>query len=124
MLSLVLIVCTVILFFTIRKRKWYNSVISFLFFFLLMTECALGSVVYQNDTGYLQQQIDTLTTVNTEIEIWKETLDETLSDNPKLLNHLKDYLNEEIESNNTEILRCKNLQENRVKKYRWLLYFG
>ena len=125
MLSLVLILCVIVIFFAIRKKKKYlTSIGLFVSFCIFSSVFPMFVVVNQNDTGYLQRQIDTLTTVNLNMEDWIETLENSLSDNPPLLNHLKDYINKEIDSNNAEIIRCKNLQENRVEKYRWLLYFG
>ena len=40
------------------------------------------------------------------LKFWIDTLENSLSDNPSLLNHLKDYIKEEIDSNNAEILKC------------------
>ena len=92
--------------------------------FLIVTWFAmLFTVVNQNDTGYLQQQVDTLTEVNKQMENWIEIIENELSDNPELLNHVEEYLNEEINSNNEEISRCIGLQKDRVIPYRWWLYF-
>lgn len=52
-----------------------------------------------------------------------EIIDDELSDNPELLNHVKEYLNEEIISNNKKISQYTGLQEDRVIPYRWLIYF-
>lgn len=132
MLSLVLILCVIGVGVSIRKwRKhefWYYKVILLVCVWmgaiLIVSEIMLSVVVQQNDTDHLQQQVDTLTEVNKQMENWVEIIEDELSDNPQLLEHVEEHLNEEIASNNEEIRRCKGLQEDRVPLYRWLLYFG
>lgn len=132
MLSLVFILCLIGLPFSIRKwnkhkRCYYRITVDLCIvvsIFLIPTLLAMFTVVNQNDTGYLNQQIDTLTEVNKQIEDWIEIIKNDLSDNPQLSSHVQEYLNGEISSNNEEINRCMGLQKNRVKLYRWLLYFG
>lgn len=131
MLSLVLILFVIGMVIAMRKwqkrKLWYckiflgSSII--VLPFLIVTWFAMFTVVNQNDTGYLQQQVDTLTEVNKQMENWIEVIENELSDNPELLNHVEEYLNAEINSNNEEINRCIGLQEDRVIPYRWLIYF-
>lgn len=132
MLSLVIILYVIGIVFASRKgqknKLWYCKIllgsVIIVLPLLIVTWLAMFIVVNQNDTGYLQQQVDTLTEVNKQMENWVEIIEDELSDQPELLNHIEEYLNEEINSNNEEISRCIGLQENRVKPYRWLLYFG
>lgn len=130
-LSLVLILYVIGIVFL--KRKWQKRKLWYWRIFLGSCICVLPyliiawftmfTVVNQNGTGYLQQQIDTLTEVNKQKENRIEIIRNELSDNPELLNHVERYLNAEINSNNKKINRCIEFQENRVKIYRWLIYF-
>lgn len=131
MLSLVIILYVIGMVFAMRKwqkhKLWYCKILLgsgiIVLPFLIVTWFAMFTVVNQNDTGYLQQQVDTLTEVNKQMENWIEIIENELSDNPELLNHVGEYLNEEINSNNEEISRCIGLQKDRVIPYRWWLYF-
>ena len=131
MLSLIIILYGIGMMFAMRKWKkcnlWYCKILlrsyKIVFPFLIITWSALFTVVNQIDTAYSQQQIDTLTEVNKQMENLIEIIKDELSDNPELLNHVEEYLNEEINSNNEEISRCIGLQKDRVIPYRWWLYF-
>lgn len=96
----------------------------YLIIFLMASLYGMFKVIQQNDTGYLQNQVDTLTQANEKLEGWKKEVNEDLNDNPELLNYINNYIENEIEENNKEIIRCSGLQEDRVPLYRWLLYFG
>lgn len=128
MLSLLLILYVIVIIITLwkcQKRKvrctkllvWVFIVLLFLIF----TWFAMFKVVKQNDTGYFQQRIDTLTEVNKQMENWIEIIEDELSDNPELLNYVKEHLNGEINSNDEEISGCIRLQDDRT--YRWWIYF-
>lgn len=131
MLSLLIILYVIGMVFAMRNwqkhKLWYCKIFSgsgiIVLPYLIVIWFAMFKVVNQNDTGYLQQQVDTLTEVNKQMENWIKIIEDELSDNPELLNHVAEYLNEEIDSNNEEISRCISLQENRVRPYRWWLYF-
>ena len=93
--------------------------IAFFSFFILI---AILSIIYENGIGHSQHQVDTLTEVNKQLENLMETIEDELSDNPELLNNVKEYLNMEINSNNTEIDICSGLLE-KDRLYRWLIFF-
>lgn len=131
MLSLVILFIIGVVF-AIRKWKkkkyWYCNVILYLCMWIIVilsgSEYMLFLVVQQNDTGYLQQQVDTLTEENKQMENWIEIIEDELSDKPQLLEYVEAHLNEEIASNDEEIRKYVILQKDRVPLYRWLLYFG
>lgn len=133
MLCLVCVLCAIGLAVAIWYRKKYKRKIwlckTVIVVCGLVMVCSYSFLiqmlfdVIKNDAGYFQQQIDTLTELNEQMESWLEIVEDKLSDNPQLLNHLKEYLNEEISSNNEEIEICIFKQEVRVPQYRWLLYF-
>lgn len=132
MLSLVLILCVIGVVFAGRrcwkKKTWYYLAIIYvcivLGMFVFVSELVMFFIVRQEDTGYLQQQVETLTEVKSQMDKWIEIVKDELSDNPELLNHVEAHLKEDIDSNDEEIQRCNGLREERVPLYRWLLYFG
>lgn len=114
-----------------KNKKWsYSkkmSIMTLLGFTLFISAFSLypiSLVIYQNDTGYLQNRVDTLTQVNGQMQEWKKEISEELNNNPELLNYVNEYIDRNIKENNDEIIRCSGLQEDRVPLYRWLLYFG
>lgn len=133
MLCLVCVLCAIGLVFTKRywmkrnHKKWLCKLVILLCgFVLLISSMFLPTMIFlvrSNDTGALQKEIDTLTEVNKQMESWIEIVENQLSDNPQLLNQVKEYFNKEISSNREEIERCIFFQEVRVPQSRWLLYF-
>lgn len=90
--------------------------------FEIPTVSAMYTVVRQNDTGYLENQIYMLTEQNKYKEKMIEKAKDKLQDEPEMLNYIVSKYNEEITFANEEIQRCMRLK-NRVDLYRWLLYF-
>ena len=90
--------------------------------FEIPTVSAMYTVVRQNDTGYLENQIYILTEQNKYKEKMIEKAKDKLQDEPEMLNYIVSKYNGEITSANEEIQRCMRLK-NRVDLYRWLLYF-
>ncbi len=133
MLVLVCVLCAIGLVFAIQYRKKSKRkillckavilVCGLVLFISAMFLPTMILLVKSNDTGALQQQIDTLTKVNKQLESWVEIVENQLSDNPQLLDNVKEYFNKEISSNREEIERCIFYQEVTVPQSRWLLYF-
>lgn len=132
MLSLVLVLCVIGMIFTGRKLRrrtnlWYHKLVfeacTIVLLFIIFMCSLMFILVRQNDTGLIQQQIDTLTEANEQMENWTEIIENKLSDNPELLTYLEEYLNKNISYNNEEISRYKALQKDRVEQCRFLIYF-
>ncbi len=131
MLSLVMILCAivwVVLMLKMHKGKAFKAmiIITVLFFviasFMVTIWCAMCTAVNKIDTSYYQQQVATLKESNKQIESWITIIEGKLSDNPELLSHVEEYLNEEINSNNEEISNHIDIQR-RNTIYRWWLWF-
>lgn len=131
MLSLVMILCAivwVVLMLKMRKGKTFKTMIliTVLFFMVALiigtTWYGIYTVVDKIDTGYYQQQVATLKESNKQIESWIAIIEGKLSDNPELLSHVEEYLNEEINSNN-EVISDDIGMQGRYTTYRWWLRF-
>ena len=129
MLVLVLTLCVIGVVFAIRNAKKHKRCSQIIFIVCLIIGlftwsfmASIFGIVNQDDEGYYQKQIDTLTEVNKQMEKWIETIEIELSNDPQLLNYVEEYLNKEISSNEKEISKCSILQE-KSDLYRWLIYF-
>ena len=124
MLSLVIVLYVTAIIIAKLKRQKYKvcKIIAssgiYILPFLIVMWIAMIEAVYDNDTGYYQQQITVLTESNEQLENQLEEL----SDDSESSQFRRKYLKENINSNNDEISRCTRL-EKRYPYYRWLLYF-
>lgn len=125
MLSLIVIIFAVMLLVAMIRNKPKSIILWFFsLFFIWGLWLTMFIVIKQNDSGYYKEQVESLTEANKQIKNWLEISKDKLSDNPEFLDYVDKSLRQDLEYNNEEIDRCLLLQNERVEKYRFWIYFN
>lgn len=87
---------------------------------LIVSIFAMRTAIEQVDA--YDKQSGTVTTENKTIAEWMELVEERFSDEPQLAEKMKGYLQAEIKENENEAQRITKLRDEKVEKYKKMIW--